>query len=533
MPEQIISASGTQYGLVINPDGSINVGGISIGSVTLEAGSESWVKEIPKTEVYGSGTFIGSITSMPSINVSVGSESYVPAGSVIITNIVTGSITSMPEVSVSTGSESWIKNFGDLGSSRVITNLYAGSNVWEQNIYPGSKLWQGERFGVSGIVEVSNRVAGSIVNIPSIVGSVYVSNQISEITVGSETYNYIKSGTVWIEEPEYRKVLTSGTLPISGIVDTQLYAGSETWIKAGSVQIDGGSVYVTNFTAGTGYAGSDAYIPAGSVIVTNTVQTAGSIWSIPSIEVAVGSESWIKGGSIQTYTPLGSTYVTGSVFATGSVNIATDLASIGSWTGYTGSIWSMPDISVTTGSEQYIMNFADLGSTVVVDNLYTGSNSYIPAGSVIVTNNVAIANPETIGSLAVQTVDGTVTATTGLYAGSDAFIPAGSVIVTNTVSVSGNVLASGTISVGNLYAGSQSYGYDFGDRFIQQIDYQAGNAPIYLGFATPSTATSFAGWQLRKLGYSGGLVTSILFGSGNTSFDKVWNNRSGTGEVYS
>ena len=98
MPEQIISASGTQYGLVINPDGSINVGGISIGSVTLEAGSESWVKEIPKTEVYGSGTFIGSITSMPSISVSVGSESYVPAGSVIITNIVTGSITSMPEV---------------------------------------------------------------------------------------------------------------------------------------------------------------------------------------------------------------------------------------------------------------------------------------------------------------------------------------------------------------------------------------------------------------------------------------------------
>ncbi len=37
MPEQIISASGTQYGLVVNNDGSINVSGvdISIGSLAV------------------------------------------------------------------------------------------------------------------------------------------------------------------------------------------------------------------------------------------------------------------------------------------------------------------------------------------------------------------------------------------------------------------------------------------------------------------------------------------------------------------
>jgi 6-phosphogluconate dehydrogenase (decarboxylating) len=33
--EQIISASGTQHGLIINPDGSINISGLSIGSLAL------------------------------------------------------------------------------------------------------------------------------------------------------------------------------------------------------------------------------------------------------------------------------------------------------------------------------------------------------------------------------------------------------------------------------------------------------------------------------------------------------------------
>ena len=41
MPEMIINASGPQYGLVINPDGSINVSGIdlAIGSLTFNAGN--------------------------------------------------------------------------------------------------------------------------------------------------------------------------------------------------------------------------------------------------------------------------------------------------------------------------------------------------------------------------------------------------------------------------------------------------------------------------------------------------------------
>ncbi len=42
MPEQIISASGTQYGMAVNPDGSINtvvLGSVFIGSVTAHVDS--------------------------------------------------------------------------------------------------------------------------------------------------------------------------------------------------------------------------------------------------------------------------------------------------------------------------------------------------------------------------------------------------------------------------------------------------------------------------------------------------------------
>ena len=79
MPEMIINASGPQYGLVINPDGSLNTaisGGIHIGSVSANVDS-IYVQSgdninINKAEVYGSGTFVGSI-----INLYSGSKSWI------------------------------------------------------------------------------------------------------------------------------------------------------------------------------------------------------------------------------------------------------------------------------------------------------------------------------------------------------------------------------------------------------------------------------------------------------------------------
>jgi hypothetical protein len=64
------------------------------------------------------------------------------------------------------------------------------------------------------------------------------------------------------------------------------------------------------------------------------------------------------------------------------------------------------------------------------------------------------------------------------------------------------------------------------DTYIQRIDYSGGMVPVYIGLANPGTATNVAGWQIKQLSYNDSmLVSGILFASGNTNFDKHWDNR--------
>ena len=63
------------------------------------------------------------------------------------------------------------------------------------------------------------------------------------------------------------------------------------------------------------------------------------------------------------------------------------------------------------------------------------------------------------------------------------------------------------------------------DNFTQRIAYNASNLTEYIGLAKPGTATSAASWQIKKLVYSGSLVTEILFADGDTNFDNVWDDR--------
>ena len=70
-------------------------------------------------------------------------------------------------------------------------------------------------------------------------------------------------------------------------------------------------------------------------------------------------------------------------------------------------------------------------------------------------------------------------------------------------------------------------------RYKQLMDYEGGNMPIYLGLASPGTSPGSPNWMIRKFIWSNNLFVSGLFGSGNTNFDKTWDNRSGTNEVYS
>jgi len=77
---------------------------------------------------------------------------------------------------------------------------------------------------------------------------------------------------------------------------------------------------------------------------------------------------------------------------------------------------------------------------------------------------------------------------------------------------------------------------DSSTQLIQKIDYEDKMQPIYMGWAEAGTSTGSPNWQIRKNTFSGTqpeLITGVLFGSGNTNFDKTWENRSGTNESYS
>lgn len=71
-----------------------------------------------------------------------------------------------------------------------------------------------------------------------------------------------------------------------------------------------------------------------------------------------------------------------------------------------------------------------------------------------------------------------------------------------------------------------STNYDF------QFDYDASSNLLYLGKAVIGSLTSAVVWQIRKftVDVSSNLI-SILWASGNDSFDKIWDNR--TTYVYS
>ena len=103
-----------------------------------------------------------------------------------------------------------------------------------------------------------------------------------------------------------------------------------------------------------------------------------------------------------------------------------------------------------------------------------------------------------------------------------------------SVIVAGSVQPYSQLGSVEIWQGGASFD-DFTTRYSQRIDYEDKNQPVYMGLAQPGINTGSAGWQIRKHTFSGTspeLIVGILFGSGNTNFDKVWDDRSGTGESY-
>jgi hypothetical protein len=65
--------------------------------------------------------------------------------------------------------------------------------------------------------------------------------------------------------------------------------------------------------------------------------------------------------------------------------------------------------------------------------------------------------------------------------------------------------------------------------YATEFDYDAASPPnlVYFGIAVPGTATSAAGWQIRKFTTSGSNPTSMLWAGGSGAFTNIWDNRAG------
>ena len=65
--------------------------------------------------------------------------------------------------------------------------------------------------------------------------------------------------------------------------------------------------------------------------------------------------------------------------------------------------------------------------------------------------------------------------------------------------------------------------------YIMNVSYGVGEEPVYFGEAVPGTANDVIGWRIYRYEYSviddDLEVIGIRFASGNTSFDKVWDDR--------
>lgn len=59
-------------------------------------------------------------------------------------------------------------------------------------------------------------------------------------------------------------------------------------------------------------------------------------------------------------------------------------------------------------------------------------------------------------------------------------------------------------------------------QYAVRVDTSVANT-LYIGQAVPGTSSASAGWQIKKLDTSSGIVTT--WADGDANFDNVWNNR--------
>ena len=208
------------------------------------------------------------------------------------------------------------------------------------------------------------------------------------VTAGSESY--IKGGSIIPYNP-----IGIGSVFLAGGIGSVVISGTHSaWTGIGSVYLAGGT---------------------GSVVCSGITQIAGSIWSMPNVSVSVGSESYIKGGSVIVYNPvgIGSVFLAGgigsvrmegvgSVVISGGVVGVSGTALVTQWTG-TGSVvisgipiaWSglgsvysyakeVSPISTNLNNPLYSFTYIGsstangaIGSVIGSINMYIGATNYV------------------------------------------------------------------------------------------------------------------------------------------------------------
>jgi len=235
---------GLPYGLVVNPDGSINIG--SQPPVSVAVGSESYIKG-GSILTYSGTNYVdvpnrvaGSIVNIPigsnfilSSPGSIGIYGGVNATSVSGTSFVNVIQTTNPWITL--GSSYLVSSPGSVGVYGSLTTT-GGSETY---IKGGSIL----TYSGTNYIDVVNRVAGSIVNMP-IVGVSGTLFAISGI-VNQGTTPWIVSGTATIDNRVAGSIVnlpvgSNFTLSSPGSIGafvTNQYLGSETYVKAGSIRL--------------------------------------------------------------------------------------------------------------------------------------------------------------------------------------------------------------------------------------------------------------------------------------------------------
>ena len=61
--------------------------------------------------------------------------------------------------------------------------------------------------------------------------------------------------------------------------------------------------------------------------------------------------------------------------------------------------------------------------------------------------------------------------------------------------------------------------------FAVRVEYNADGTELYVGEASPGTLDANSGWRIKKLTYTNQQVTKVEWASGDSQFDKIWDNR--------